>query len=265
MPRFAANLTLMYNEVPFLERFALAARDGFEAVEFLFPYAWEAEAIREQLERHALTAVLHNLPAGDWSAGERGIACLPERGAEFRDGVELALRYATALGVRQVNCLAGIRPRELAEDTAWQTLCAHVEYASQRLATAGLTLNLEAINSRVDMPGFLLDTPDKVLEVLRCVGAPNLRLQFDVYHVQIMCGDLCRRLRDALPHIGHIQFADNPGRAQPGTGEINFGAIFRHLDAIGYSGWVSAEYVPRGPTGDSLGWLRDWLTGSPAS
>ena len=259
MPKFAANLTLMYTEVPFMERFALAARDGFKGVEFLFPYDHDAKEIRRELLQYNLVPVLHNFPPGNWAAGERGIACLPERIDEFREGIELAISWAGIIGVKQLNCLAGIRPQELDEGLAWQTLTANVAFAAERLAKTGLTLNLEAINSRVDMPGFFLDRGEKVVDLIRKSGWQNVKLQCDIYHLQIMSGDICRRLQDWLPHTGHIQFADNPGRGQPGTGEINFGHIFRTLDALRYQGWVSAEYIPVGPTSDSLGWLHDWL------
>jgi hydroxypyruvate isomerase len=259
MPKFAANLTLMYTEAPFMERFALAARDGFTGVEFLFPYDHDAQAIRQQLLHNNLVPVLHNFPPGNWAAGERGIACLPERIGEFREGVELAVSWAGIIGVRQLNCLAGILPHELDEDLAWQTLTANIAFAAERLSRAGLTLNLEAINSRIDMPGFFLDSGEKVVCLIQNACWKNVKLQFDIYHLQIMSGDLCRRLQTWLPYTGHIQFADNPGRGQPGTGEINFGHIFHTLDALRYQGWVSAEYIPVGPTSDSLDWLRDWL------
>lgn len=256
MPRFAANLSMLFTEVPFLERFAKAREAGFTGVEYLFPYDWPAEQLAVELEAHGLAQVLFNLPPGDWAGGERGIACLPGREEEFRAGVEQAIDYARALGCRQVNCLAGLQPDGLDGLTARETLVANVRYAAARLAREGITLCLEAINSRVDMPGFLLDTSDKVMMVIDEVAASNVRLQYDIYHMQIMEGDLLRSIERLLPWIGHIQFADNPGRHEPGTGEIQFANVFAALDRLGYAGWVSAEYRPAGGTQASLGWLQ---------
>ena len=254
MPRFAANLTLLFNEQPFLERFAAARAAGFAGVEYLFPYAWPAEVLQQQLRSHGLTQVLFNLPPGDWDGGERGIACLPGREDEFRAGVEQAIVYAQALDCQQLKCLAGLCPEGL-QARAWDTLVANVRYAAQRLAEAGLRLLVEPINSRVDMPGFLLDTSNKGVQLLDQVGSDNVRLQYDLYHMQIMEGDLLRTLERLLPRIGHIQFADNPGRHEPGTGEINYPAIFAALDSLGYDGWVSAEYRPATSTAASFGWF----------
>lgn len=256
MPRFAANLSMLFTEVDFLDRFGQARAAGFEGVEYLFPYAYPADALARELASHQLTQVLFNLPPGDWEAGERGIACLPDRVSEFRAGVDQAIDYARALGCRQVNCLAGLKPVGLAEADAWDTLVGNVQYAADKLAGEGITLCLEAINSRVDMPGFFLDTTGKVMAVIEAVDADNVRLQYDLYHMQIMEGDLIRSLECLLPWIGHIQFADNPGRHEPGTGEINFSNVFAALDRLGYDRWVSAEYRPSGPTPESLAWFR---------
>jgi hydroxypyruvate isomerase len=256
MPRFAANLSMLFTEVPFLERFARARAAGFTAVEYLFPYDWPAEQLAEQLREQGLTQVLFNLPPGDWQAGERGIACLPDRVEEFRAGVDQGIAYAQVLGNRQLNCLAGLKPADLDEQTAWETLVANVQYAADRFAEAGLTLCLEAINSRVDMPGFMLDTTGKVMALIEELDADNVRLQYDVYHMQIMEGDVIRTMECLLPWIGHIQFADNPGRHEPGTGEINFSNVFAALDRMGYHGWVSAEYRPSLETEDTLSWFR---------
>ena len=255
MPRFAANLTLLFNEVPFEDRFAAAAAAGFRGVEYLFPYAWPAQGLADRLAQNGLTQVLFNLPPGDWDAGERGIACLPGRETEFRTGVEDAVHYARALGCERVNCLAGLAPPGEAPQRLWDTLRGNIAYAAGRLAEEGITLCLEAINSRVDMPGFMLDTSARVIKLMDEVGAENLRLQYDLYHMQIMEGDLIRTLERLLPRIGHIQFADNPGRHEPGTGEINFRSIFQALDHAGYDGWVSAEYRPKTSTDAGLGWL----------
>ncbi len=256
MPRFAANLSMLFTEVPFLERFARAKAAGFSAVEYLFPYDWPAEQIAAELQTNDLTQVLFNLPPGDWQAGERGIACLPDRVEEFRAGVDQGIAYAKVLGNSQLNCLAGLKPAGLDQGLAWQTLLANVQYAAERFDEAGLTLCLEAINSRVDMPGFMLDTTGKVMAVIEDVEADNVRLQYDVYHMQIMEGDVIRSLECLLPWIGHIQFADNPGRHEPGTGEINFSNVFAALDRLGYQGWASAEYRPSAATEESLAWLQ---------
>ena len=256
MPRFAANLSMLFTEVPFMERFALARGAGFDGVEYLFPYEWPEQKLRQALQDNNLTQVLFNLPPGDWAAGERGIACLPDRVEEFRAGVEQALAYATALDCRRLNCLAGLKPEDLEEELAWQTLSDNVSWAAGRLAESGITLCLEAINSRVDMPGFVLDTSARVMSLIEAVDADNIRLQYDLYHMQIMEGDLIRTLECLLPWIGHIQFADNPGRHEPGTGEINFANVFAAIDSLDYDGWVSAEYRPSGVTGDSLDWLK---------
>ncbi|MEP3588998.1 MAG: hydroxypyruvate isomerase [Marinobacter sp.] len=255
MPRFAANLSMLFTEVPFLERFARARAAGFSGVEYLFPYEWPAETIEAELKANGLTQVLFNLPPGNWDAGERGIACLPDRIEEFRAGVEQGITYAKVLGCKQLNCLAGLKPETLTEDEAWRTLVENVQYAAERFAEAGLTLCLEAINSRVDMPGFMLDTTGKVMALIEEVEADNVRLQYDIYHMQIMEGDLVRSVECLLPWIAHVQFADNPGRHEPGTGEINFSNVFTALDNMGYEGWVSAEYRPSGATEQTLGWF----------
>lgn len=255
MPRFAANLSMLFTEVPFLERFAKARAAGFSGVEYLFPYEWPAEAIAAELKANELTQVLFNLPPGDWQAGERGIACLPDRVEEFRAGVDQGIAYAKVLGCKQLNCLAGLKPEALSEDEAWSTLVANVQYAAERFSEAGLTLCLEAINSRVDMPGFMLDTSGKVMALIEEVDADNVRLQYDIYHMQIMEGDLVRSMECLLPWIAHVQFADNPGRHEPGTGEINFSNVFAALDKMGYEGWASAEYRPSALTEQTLGWF----------
>lgn len=256
MPAVAANLSMLFNEVDFPDRFRLASDAGFRGVEYLFPYAYTPEELKQALDSNNLTQVLFNLPPGNWDAGERGIACLPDRVEEFRAGVDEAIRYAQALNCRQVNCLAGLLPAGLSEDEAWKTLISNVEYAAEKLDEAGITLCLEAINSRVDMPGFLLDTSARVMQVIESVDADNVRLQYDVYHMQVMEGDLIRTIECLLPWIAHIQIADNPGRNQPGTGEINFPMVFEALDRMGYKGWIGAEYRPAGTTSESLDWFR---------
>jgi hydroxypyruvate isomerase len=253
MPRFAANLTMLFTEVPFLDRFELAARHGFEAVEFLFPYAHEPREIRERLDRHRLQLVLHNLPAGDWDAGDRGIACDPARVAEFRAGVPLALRHAKALGVQQLNCLAGKAPAGVPPEALHRTLVDNLRHAAQALRREGLKLLVEPVNTH-DIPGFFLNRTQQALSVMDEVGADNLHLQYDIYHAQRMEGELAATLERNLDRIAHVQVADNPGRHEPGTGEIGWDFLFAHLDRIGYGGWVGCEYKPAGTTVDGLGW-----------
>lgn len=250
---FSANISFLFQELPFLERFRAAANAGFEAVEFHFPYAWDAAALAEVMLTSGTRVVLFNLPAGDWAKGERGIACLPDRVNEFRAGVSRALDYARALDVPRLNCLAGIPPPGLARDTAMATLTDNLRHAAQVLGDAGIALLVEPLNSR-DNPGFLIPTSRQMLALIDAVGAPNLKLQYDLYHAQVMEGDLAGTLATHLPRIGHIQFADNPGRHQPGTGEIRFEFLFAELRRLGYAHWVGAEYLPLGATSDSFGW-----------
>jgi len=259
MPRFAANLTMLFNEVDFLDRFGAAARAGFQGVEYLFPYGHPKEAIAERLGRHELSQVLHNLPAGDWGKGERGIACLPDRTGEFQAGVSLALEYARALDCKRLNCLAGIAPPGAAPERLRETLVANLRFAARELAKAGIELLVEPINTR-DIPGFFLSHTAQAVALLDEVGAPNLRLQYDVYHMQVMEGDLARTLEANLARIGHVQVADNPGRHEPGTGEIHYPFLFAHLDRIGYRGWVGCEYKPATTTEAGLGWLSSFRT-----
>lgn len=259
MPRFAANLSYLFTEVPFERRFAAAAEAGFTAVEFHFPYAFPAPQLADAARDAGVDIVLFNLPPGDWAAGERGIACHPDRIAEFRDGVARAIEYAKALGCPRLNCLAGLKPAGVDAATARATLVANLRFAAQALAAAGLTLLLEPINTR-DMPGFFVGTSGQALDVIAETGAANLRLQYDVYHAQIMEGDLARTLAAELPRIGHVQIADAPGRHEPGTGAIDFPFLFGHLDRLGYHGWVGCEYAPSSDTAASLGWLRHMQT-----
>jgi hydroxypyruvate isomerase len=253
MTKLAANLTMLFNEVPFLERFGAAARAGFGGVEFLFPYAFEAAAIAEQLQQHQLELVLHNLPAGNWEAGERGIACHPNRVDEFRDGVDIAIRYASALGVKQVNCLVGIVPPDVSRAQAQNTLVANLAYAADKLKKAGISLLIEPINT-FDIPGFFLSRTSQAAALIGEVGSDNLLIQYDIYHMQRMEGEIAATIKDNLHLIGHVQLADNPGRNEPGTGEINYRFLFQHLDAIGYRGWIGCEYKPKAATEDGLGW-----------
>lgn len=255
MPRFAANLTMMFTEVPFLERFERAARAGFTAVEFLFPYAWPAAQIRERLDANGLTLVLHNLPAGDWDQGERGIACHPDRVAEFRDGVGRAIDYARALGVPQLNCLAGKAVEGIEPGLLRQTLVDNLRFAAARLGEAEIDLLVEPVNTH-DIPGFFLHRTAQALDILAEVDASNAFLQYDIYHAQRMEGELAETLRQHLPRIRHIQLADNPGRHEPGSGEINYPYLFDLLDRLGYAGWIGCEYKPATQTEAGLGWLQ---------
>lgn len=253
MPRFAANLTMLFNEVPFLERFERAAKAGFEAVEFLFPYAWPTAEIRARLEANGLELVLHNLPAGDWDAGERGIGCLPDRVQEFRAGVAKGLEYAAALGVKQLNCLAGKAPAGVPDALLRSTFVGNLRYAAPALADAGIRLLVEPINT-YDIPGFWLHGSAQAMALSDEVGSDNLFLQYDIYHMQRMEGELAATIERLLPRIAHIQIADNPGRHEPGTGEIDYGFLFAHLDRIGYRGWIGCEYKPAAGTEAGLGW-----------
>jgi hydroxypyruvate isomerase len=230
-------------------------------VEFQFPYAFEAQEIAQRLKDHGLQAVLHNLPAGDWQAGERGIACHPDRVDEFKAGVAQAMVYAQVLGVPQLNCLAGIAPAGVADNVLRSTLIANLRYAAQELQHAGLKLLIEPINT-FDIPGFYVNRTGQALDLLKEVGADNAYIQYDVYHAQRMEGELANTLRTLLPRIAHIQVADNPGRHEPGSGEINFAYLFAHLDRLGYDGWVGCEYRPATTTEAGLAW-RERLTPSP--
>jgi hydroxypyruvate isomerase len=255
MPRLAANLSLLFTERPFLERFAAAAAAGFRYVEYQFPYAWRADEVAAAARRAGVEVVLHNLPAGDMAAGERGIACLPGREADFRAGVEQAIGYAKAAGCPRLNCLAGLAPVDRAH---FATLVGNVRYAARRLAEVGVALVLEPINTRT-VPGFFLTGTAQAIDVLDAAGEGNALLQYDMFHMQIMEGDLAATLERLLARIGHIQIADVPARHEPGTGEINFPFLLAHLDALGYGGWVGCEYNPRGDTVEGLTWARPYL------
>lgn len=258
MTQFSANLSMLFNEVPFMDRFEAAAKAGFKAVEFLFPYAYDAGEIRQQLDRNGLALVLHNLPAGDWDAGERGIACHPDRVAEFREGVSQAIHYATALGVPQVNCLAGKAPVGVTDAVLRKTLIENLRFAAAKLKNEGLRLLIEPINT-FDIPGFYLSRTAQALDILDEVGADNAYVQYDIYHAQRMEGELAATMQKHLSRIGHIQLADNPGRNEPGTGEINYAFLFAHLDRIGYQGWIGCEYKPATTTHAGLDWRQQLI------
>lgn len=258
MPKFAANLTMLYNEIDFLDRFAAAAKNGFKGVEYLFPYAYPKEQLAEKLKQNGLTQVLHNLPAGDWAKGERGIACHPDRVGEFKEGVGKAVEYATALGCKQVNCLAGIAPQGVDAAKVRETFVSNLKYASAELEKADIKLLIEAINT-FDIPGFYLSTTKQTLGILDDVGSKNLYYQYDIYHMQRMEGELAKTMEANLPRIAHLQLADNPGRNEPGTGEINYGFLFDFIDRIGYQGWIGCEYKPKAETVAGLSWAKQYL------
>jgi len=256
--KFSANLTMLFTEVGFLERFPRAARAGFKAVEYMFPYEWDKEQLAGLLEKYRLEQVLYNLPAGNWQAGERGIACLPDRVAEFQQGVGLAIEYAKVLKCPHLNCLVGIAPEGVPAEKVRQTLVANLRFAATAMEKEGIRLLVESLNDR-DMPGFYLVHTSDALRLLKEVNHPNIYLQYDIYHMQIMEGNLTTTIRDNLSHIAHIQVADNPGRHEPGTGEINFTNLFRFIDEAGYSGWIGCEYKPAGVTEDGLKWVEPFL------
>jgi len=255
MPRLAANLSTLFPERGFLDRFGAAAAAGFRYVEYQFPYVYPADEVADAARRAALEVVLHNLPAGDLAVGERGIACLPGREAEFRAGVERAIEYAKAAGCPRLNCLAGLAPQERRH---FDTLVANARYAARRLSEVGLQLVIEPLNTR-SVPGFFLTRSRQAIDVLDAAGEGNAFLQYDVFHMQIMEGDLAATIERLLPRIGHVQIADVPERHEPGTGEVNFDFLLAHLDALGYSGWVGCEYNPRGDTLEGLKWARSYL------
>lgn len=254
MTRLAANLTMLFTELPFLERFKAAAEAGFKGVEFLFPYAFTPQQIADELRAHHLQLVLHNLPAGNWEAGERGIACHPDRVAEFRAGVDEAIRYARALEVTQLNCLVGILPPGVSREAAREVLVGNLKYAAGKLKEHGIRLLIEPIN-HFDIPGFFLNTTRQAVELILASGSDNLFVQYDIYHMQRMEGELANTLKANLSLIAHVQLADNPGRGEPGSGEINYRYLFGWLQQIGYAGWIGCEYKPQAGTSAGLGWI----------
>jgi hydroxypyruvate isomerase len=254
MPQFAANLTMLWNELPFLDRFEAAARAGFKAVEFLFPYDFPAEDIALRLRDNDLQLVLHNMPPGDWAGGERGIASLPGREDEFRAGVAQALHYAKALGTPHLHCMAGIAPAGVSPAQARATLVSNLRFAADAANQQGVRLLLEPIN-HFDMPGFFVNRPRQAIALMDEVGSENLYLLYDIYHAQRMEGELINTIKDLLPRIAHMQLADTPGRHEPGTGEINYRRVFDAVDEAGYRGHIGCEYKPRdgGPGGTDRG------------
>ena len=254
MPKFAANLSMLFNEADFLDRFDAAAAAGFKGVEYLFPYAFPAAEIATRLKDNGLEQVLFNLPAGDFAKGERGYANDPGRRAEFREGVARALEIADRLGCRRLNCLVGLSLPDVEPAAQLETVAENLAWAADETAKAGVLQVVEPLNA-FDAPGFLLTTPSQGFALVERVGHPNLKLQYDVYHAQRMEGNLAATIAARVDLIGHIQVADSPDRHQPGTGEIHWPFVFAAIDASGYDGWVSAEYKPLGRTEDTLAWM----------
>jgi hydroxypyruvate isomerase len=258
MPKFNANLTMLFNEIEFLDRFRAAKDAGFRGVEYLFPYAHRKEELAERLHANGLTQVLHNLPAGNWAGGERGIACHPDRVGEFQDGVELAIEYARTLGCTRLNCLVGIAPVGVEAARVHEVLIRNLQFAAAALKKAGVALLIEACNTR-DIPGFFLNRSQQAMDIIDAVGSDNLFFQYDIYHMQIMEGNLAPTIEHLLHRIRHLQLADNPGRHEPGTGEINYPFLFDFIDRLGYTGWIGCEYKPASTTTQGLGWIRPYL------
>ena len=257
MPRFAANLSMMFNEVPFLDRFALAAKAGFKGVEFLFPYEHPAAEIAARLKDNGLQQVLFNAPAGDFAKGERGMAAIPGKQAAFRDSIKLALEYATTLACPRLHIMAGLKPEGVAHDTLTAVYGANLAYAAEECAKAGVKPIIEPINHR-DIPGFFLNTTDQAAAIIAAVGPEKLGMQFDLYHCQITEGDVVKRVEKHLPLIAHMQVADTPGRHEPGTGEVNWPFVFKTIDALGFRGWIGCEYRPAGETLAGLSWFAPY-------
>jgi hydroxypyruvate isomerase len=257
MPKIAANLTMMFTDKPFLDRFAAAAQAGFKYVEFLFPYDHSADTVKEALDKNGLQAVLFNLPSGNWAGGDRGIGANPGRVEEFRAGVKTAVEYAKVLGVPRLNCLAGKLAPGASRDEHLKTLVENLKFSADALGRIGVKQIIEHINP-FDVPGFLLNRVSEVVEVIEKVGRPNVFVQYDIYHAQRTEGNLAQILREQFGKIDHIQIADNPGRNQPGTGEINFPFLFAEMDRLGYQGYVGLEYNPKPDTLGSLGWIAEY-------
>ena len=258
MPRFSANISMLFPEVELPERFEAAARAGFKAVEIQFPYGWSKRQLGEIAQRAGVEVVLINIPAGDSEKGDRGIGCLPSRAGEFRDAVGKAIEFARELGCKQMNCLAGVTPPDVDGAKLRETYVSNLRYAAGELKRHGMTLLIEPINTQT-VPGFYLNQSAQALALMDEVGAANLKLQYDLYHMRIMGDDLARIIEANLNRIGHMQVADAPHRHEPGTGEIDFPLLFERIDRLGYKGWIGAEYVPARKTGDGLAWVKKYL------
>ncbi len=257
MPKIAANLTLMFTDKPFIERFAAAAQAGFKSVEFLLPYEQPADKVKEALDKNGLKVVLFNLPSGNWAGGDRGIGASPNRIEEFRAGVKTAVEYAKVLGVPRMNCLAGKLVQGYSKEVHIKTLVENLKFSADALGQIGVNQIIEHINP-FDIPGFVLNRVSEVVDVIQQVGRPNVYVQYDIYHAQRTEGNLAQIVREQFAKIDHIQIADNPGRHQPGTGEINFPFLFAEMDRLGYQGYVGLEYNPMPDTVGSLGWIKDY-------
>jgi len=257
MPKFAANLTLMYNEYDFFDRFSAAAKDGFKGVEFLFPYSFLPGEIRAYLSDNGLIQAMFNCPPGDWAAGERGIASLPGREDEFKRSIERALGYAQVLGNTRLHVMAGLIQPGLDKEQQRAVYLHNLAYAAQQAQSHGITILIEPINTR-DMPGYFLNRQDEAHAICREIGAPNLKVQLDLYHCQIVEGDVEMKMRRDMAGIGHIQIAGVPQRHEPDVGELNYPYLFRLMDELGYDGWVGCEYRPKAGTSEGLGWLQAW-------
>jgi hydroxypyruvate isomerase len=258
MVKFAANLTMLFTELPFMDRFEAAHKAGFTHVEFLFPYAFEADEILEKLEKYNLKVVLFNMPPGDWEAGERGFAAIPGREEEFRASVDLGLHYARKLGCKQIHAMSGIKDPSSSYEKHVETFTDNFRYAADASEKDGITVLVEPLNPR-NMPGYFVAHQREAAELIAKLGRPNVKLQFDTYHAQIVDGDLTTLIRDLAPVIGHIQIASVPDRNEPVDGEINYPYIFKLLDEVGYEGWIGCEYNPKGKTKDGLGWVEPYL------
>ncbi len=257
MLRFAANLSLMYNEHEFLDRFAAAASDGFKGVEFLFPYEHPPGEIRRRLDEHSLTQALFNGPPGNWAAGERGIASLPGREEEFRQSIAKALEYVQVIGNETLHVMAGLTVAGVDRARQRAVYMNNLAYAAEQAASLGVTIVIEPINTR-DIPGFFLNRQDEAQAIRAELGKPNLKVQFDLYHCQIVEGDLATRLRRDMPTVGHIQIAGVPERHEPDTGEVNYNYLLGLIEELGYAGWIGCEYRPAGETSAGLGWFATW-------
>lgn len=258
MPKFAANLSMLFTEVPFMERFKKAHQAGFKAVEFLFPYDFEPEALQTELQQYGLEQALFNLPPGDWGAGERGFAAIPGREQEFKNSVETALLYAKALGCKKLHAMSGIVDPRFSREQHVDTFVANIRFAADLLADHGIQVMIEPLNVR-DVPGYFIAHQREAVELIRLVDRPNVKLQLDLYHAQIMDGDLTNLIKELAPFTGHVQIASVPDRHEPSEGEIGYPHLFEVLDASGYSGWVGCEYHPREETEAGLGWVHRYL------